>query len=103
MKLKSEILKDQNEKIISTEEFIYNDIGKIVRQDYKDDTGNRKFYKTFEYDENGNCIRTCEFSDNNEIQVSYEYTYDKNNNQIKTIIIRIFVRTKAGAAHRTSK
>jgi hypothetical protein len=85
LKLKSEILSDQNGKIISIEEFVYNDIGKVVRQDYKDDTGNRKFYKTFEYDTNGNCIRTCEFADNNEIQVSFEYSYDNNNNQIKTI------------------
>ena len=85
LELKSEILKDQNGKIISIEEFVYNDNGKVVRQDYKDDTGNRKFYKTFEYDTNGNCIKTYEFSDNNEIQVSFEYTYDINNNKIKTI------------------
>lgn len=56
MKLKSEILKDKNGKTISIEEFVYNDIGKIERQDYKDETGNLKFYKKFEYDENGNCI-----------------------------------------------
>lgn len=85
MKLKSEILKDQNGKIISIEEFIYNDSGKIVRQDYKDGTGNCKFYKTFKYDTNGNCIKTCEFAGNNEIQASFEYSYDNNNNQIKTI------------------
>lgn len=85
MKLASEIIRDQKGKILSWEEFFYNDLGKIVRQDYKDDTGNRKFYKTFKYDENGNCTRTCEFSDNNEIQVSFEYSFDNNNNQIKTI------------------
>lgn len=85
MKLTSEIIKDQKGKILSWEEFVYNDIGKVVRQDYKDDKGKRKFYKSFEYDELGNCIRTCEFSDNNEIQVSFEYSYDNNNNQIKAI------------------
>ncbi len=85
MKLKSQILKDQNGKIISIEEFVYNDISKIVRQDFKDDTGTRKFYKTFEYDENGNCIKTYEYSDDNELQVSFEYRYDNNNNQIKAI------------------
>ena len=85
MKLASEIIKDQKGKILSWEEFVYNDIGKVVRQDYKDENGKRNFYKTFEYDEFGNCIRTCDFSDNNEIQVSFEYSYDNNNNQIKTI------------------
>lgn len=85
MKLKSETLKDKNGKTISIEEFVHNDIGKIERKDYKDENRNRKFYKTFEYDENGNCIKTCEYSDNNEIQVSFEYSYDNNNNQIKTI------------------
>ncbi len=85
MKLKSEILKDQNGKVISIEEFVYNDIGKIDRQDFKDDTGTRKFYKTFEYDENGNCINIYEYSDNNELQVSFEYRYDNSNNQIKAI------------------
>lgn len=67
LKLKSEILRDKNDKTISIEEFVYNDIGKVVRQDYKEENGNRKFYKTFEYDENGNCIKTYEFSDKNEI------------------------------------
>jgi len=85
LKLKSEILKDKNGKTISIEEFVYNDIGKIERQDYKDETGNLKFYKKFEYDENGNCIKTIEYSDNDEIQVSFEYDYDTNNNQIKAI------------------
>ena len=85
MRLKSEILKDKNGKTISIEEFVYNDIGKIERQDYKDENGNLKFYKTFEYDENGNCIKTIEYSGNNEVQVSFEYDYDTNNNQIKAI------------------
>lgn len=85
MKLSSEIIKDKKGKILSWEEFVYNDIGKIVRQDYKDDTGNLKFYKTFEYDESGNCIKTSEFSADNEIQVTFEYSYDNNNNSIKTI------------------
>lgn len=85
MKLKSEILKDKNGNTISIEEFVYNDFGKIVRQDYKDGNGSRQFYKTFEYDEKGNCIKTVEFSDNDEIQVSFEYSYDNNDNQVKTI------------------
>jgi hypothetical protein len=45
--LKSEILKDKNGKTISIEEFVYDDIGKIARQDYKDENGNLKYYKTF--------------------------------------------------------
>lgn len=85
MKLKSEILKDKNGRIISIEEFIYNDIGKIERQDYKDETGNLEFYKTFEYDKIGNCIKTIEYSYNKEVQVIFEYDYDTNNNQIKAI------------------
>lgn len=85
MNLASEIIKDQQGKIVSWEEFVYNDIGKVVRQDYKDDKGKRKFYKTFEYDEFGNCVRTCEFADSDEIQVSFEYSFDTNNNHIKTI------------------
>ena len=85
MKLASEIIKDQNGKIHSWEEFVYNDIGKVVRQDYKDENGKRNFYKTFEYDLNGNCIRTIEYSDTDELQVSFEHSYDNNNNQIKTI------------------
>lgn len=85
MKLKSKILKDKNGKTISIEEFVYNDLCEIIRQDYKDENGKRSFYKTFEYDLNGNCIKTNEFSDNNEIQVSFEYSYDSNNNQIKAI------------------
>lgn len=85
MKLKSEILKDKNGKTISIEEFVYNDLGKIIRQDYKDKNGKRNFYKTFEYDENGNCIRTVEYSDIDELQVSFEYFYDNDNNQIKAI------------------
>ncbi|GAB3298258.1 hypothetical protein GCM10027511_13400 [Hymenobacter humi] len=71
MKLKSEILKDGNGKIISIEEFVYNNIGQVIRQDYKDNNGSRSFYKTSEYDENGNCIRTYVFSDDNEIQVIF--------------------------------
>ena len=85
MKLKSEISKDKNGKIISIEEFVYNDQGQIIRQDYKDKNGNRNFYKAFEYDLKGNCIRTFEYSDNDELQVSFEYSYDNNNNQIKAI------------------
>ena len=85
MKLASEIIKDKKGKILSWEEFVYNDTGKVVRQDYKDDKGSRKFYKTFEYDLNGNCIRTIEYSDTDELQVSFEHSYDNNNNQIKTI------------------
>lgn len=85
MKLKSEISKDKNGKIISIEEFVYNDQGQIIRQDYKDKNGNRNFYKVFEYDLKGNCIRTFEYSDNDELQVSFEYSYDNNNNQIKAI------------------
>lgn len=85
MKLKSEILKDNNGKTISIQEFAYNDLGKIIRQDYKDENGNRTFYKTFEYDTNGNCIRTIEYSDTDELQVSFEYSYDNDNNQIKAI------------------
>ena len=85
MKLKSEILKDKNGKTISIKEFVYNENGKVIRQDYKDENGKRTFYKTFEYDDNGNCIKTSEYSDNNEIQVSFEYSYDNNNNQVKAI------------------
>lgn len=85
MKLKSEISKDKNGKIISIEEFVYNDQGQIIRQDYKDKNGNRNFYKAFEYDLKGNCIRTFEYSDYDELQVSFEYSYDNNNNQIKAI------------------
>ena len=85
MKLKSEISKDKNGKTISIEEFVYNDQGQIIRQDYKDKNGNRNFYKAFEYDLKGNCIRTFEYSDNDELQVSFEYGYDNNNNQIKAI------------------
>lgn len=85
MKLKSQILKDKNGKTISIEEFVYNDLGKIIRQDFKDENGKRTFYKTFEYDENGNCIRTVEYSDTVELQVSFEYSYDNDNNQIKAI------------------
>lgn len=85
MKLKSEILKDTNGKTISIEEFVYNDLSEIIRQDYKDENGKRNFYKTFEYDENGNCIRTVEYSDTDELQVSFEYSYDNDNNQIKAI------------------
>jgi len=85
LKLKSEILKDKNGKTISIEEFLYNNIDKIERQDYKDENGNLKFYKIFEYDENGNCFKTIEYSVSDEIQVSFEYGYDNSNNQIKTI------------------
>ena len=85
MNLASEIIKDQQGKIVSWKEFVYNDIGKVVRQDYKDDKGKRKFYKTFEYDEFGNYVRTCEFADSDEIQVTFEYSFDTNNNHIKTI------------------
>lgn len=85
MKLKSEILKDEDGKTISIAEFVYDDIGRIERKDYKDENGNRKFYKTFEYDKNGNCIKTCEYSENNELQLSFEYDYDDNRNQIKAI------------------
>lgn len=85
MNLVSQIIKDQQGKILSWEEFVYNNIGKIVRQDYKDDKGKRKFYKTFEYDNFGNCVRAFEFADSDEIQVSFEYSFDNNNNHIKTI------------------
>ncbi|CAN5395158.1 hypothetical protein BH09BAC4_BH09BAC4_33760 [soil metagenome] len=85
MKLKSEILKDKNGKTISIEEFVYNDLVEIIRQDYKDENGRRNFYKTFEYDLNGNCIRTFEYSNTDKLQVSFEHSYDNNNNQIKTI------------------
>ena len=85
MKLKSEILKDKNGKTISIEEFVRNEKGQIIRQDYRDENGKRNFYKTFEYDLIGNCIRTFEYSDNNELQVSFQYSYDNKNNQIKAI------------------
>lgn len=85
MKLKSKILKEKNGKTISIEEFVYNDLGKIIRQDFKDENGKLTFYKTFEYDENGNCIRTVEYSDTDELQASFEYSYDNDNNQIKAI------------------
>ncbi|MDT3738806.1 MAG: hypothetical protein RO257_04820 [Candidatus Kapabacteria bacterium] len=85
LKLKSEILLDKNGKTISIEEFVYNDIGKIVRQHYKDVNGKLQFYKTFEYDKNGNCIQTFEYSDKDELQVCFEYTYDNDNNQIKAL------------------
>ena len=85
MKLKSEILKDNNGKTISIEEFVYNDLGEIIRQDYKDENGKRNFYMAFEYDLNGNCIRTIEYSDTDELQVSFEYSYDNDNNQVKAI------------------
>jgi hypothetical protein len=85
MKLVSEIIKTQKGIIISWEEFVYNELGNVFRQDFKDKTGKRKFYKTFNYDESGNCIMICEVADNNEIQVSFEYSYDKDNNQIKAI------------------
>lgn len=85
MKLKSEILKDKNSKTISIEEFVYNDLGNVIRQDYKDEKGKRNFYKIFEYGENGNCIRIVEYSDTDELQVSFEYSYDNDNKQIKAI------------------
>jgi hypothetical protein len=85
LKLKSEILKDQNGKTISIEEFAYNDLGEIIRQDYKDENGKLSFYKTFEYDLNGNCIRAIEYSDTDELQGSFEYSYDNDNTQVKAI------------------
>ncbi len=85
MKLKFEILKDKNGKTISIEEFVYNDLGEIIRQDYQDENGKLNFYKTFEYDKNGNCIRTVEYSDTDELHVSFEYSYDNDDNQIKAI------------------
>lgn len=85
MKLKSEILKDKGGKVISIEDFVYNDLGELVRQDYKDNSGNLQYFKTFEYDEKGNCIKTTDFSNDNEFQGSIEYTYDTNNTQIKAI------------------
>lgn len=85
MKLASEIIKDQKGRIHSWEEFVYNDIGKVIRQDYKDENGKRNFYKTFEYDLDGNSIRIIEYSDTDEMQVSFEHSYDNNKNQIKTI------------------
>lgn len=85
MKLKSEILKDKNGKTISIEEFVHNDLGHLTKQIYKDEMGNLKYYRTFEYDEKENCIRTTDFSDDNQFQGSFEYTYDDNNNQIKEI------------------
>jgi hypothetical protein len=85
LRLKFEISKDKNGKTISIEEFIYNDQGQIIRQEYKDENGKRNFYKAFEYDFKGNCIRTFEYSDNDELQVSFEYSYDNENNQIKAI------------------
>jgi hypothetical protein len=85
LKLKSDILKDKNGKTISIAEFVYNDHGKIIRQDYKDENGKRTFYKIFEFDTNGNCFRIVEYSDTDEQQVSFEYSYDNDNNQIKAI------------------
>jgi hypothetical protein len=85
LKLKSEISKDKNGKTISIEEFVYNELGEIIRQDYKDEKGKQNFYKTFEYDDNGNCIRIFEYSETDELQVSFEYSYDNENNQIKAI------------------
>jgi hypothetical protein len=85
LKLKSEILKDKDGKINSIEEFVYNDLGKIIRQDSKDENGSLKYYKTFEYDKNENCVRTLEYSAADELQVSFEFTYDNDNNQIKAI------------------
>ncbi len=85
MKIKSEIIKDKNGKTISVEEFVFNEQGQIIRQDYIDEDGKRNFYKVFEYDLKGNCIRTFEYSDNDELQVSFEYFYDESNNQIKAI------------------
>lgn len=85
MRLKSEIFKDKNGKTISIEEFVYNGFGLLTKQIFKDDLGNLKYYKTFEYDEKENHIKTTDFSDDNQFQGSFEYTYDTNNTQIKTI------------------
>lgn len=85
MKLKSEIQKDKNDKTISIEEFVYNDFGLLTKQVFKDDLGNLKYYKTFEYDEKENCIKTTGFSNDNQFQGSFEYTYDTLGNHIKTI------------------
>jgi urease beta subunit len=85
LKLKSKRVKDKNGKIISIEEFVYDEFYKIKRQDYKDEDGQLKFYKTFEYDENENCTKTVEYSGDHIIQVSFEYQYDNTNNQIKAI------------------
>lgn len=85
MKLKSEIQKDKNGKTISIEEFVYNDFGLVTKQIFKDNLGNLKYYKTFEYDEKENCIKTTDFSNDNQFQGSFEYTYDTLGNQIKTI------------------
>ena len=85
MRLKSEIFKDKNGKTISIEEFVYNGFGLLTKQIFKDDLGNLKYYKTFEYDEKENYIKTTDFSDDNQFQGSFEYTYDTNNTQIKTI------------------
>lgn len=85
MKIKSEIIKDKNGKTISIEEFVFNEQGQIIRQDYIDEDGKRNFYKAFEYDLKGKSIRTFEYSDNDELQVSFEYFYDESNYQIKAI------------------
>ena len=85
MRLKSEIFKDKNGKTISIEEFVYNGFGLLTKQIFKDELGNLKYYKTFEYDEKENCIKTTDFSNDNQFQGSLEYTYDTNNTQIKTI------------------
>jgi hypothetical protein len=85
LKLKSEILKDKNGITISIEEFVYNDFGLLTKQIFKDNLGNLKYYKAFEYDEKENCIKATDFSNDNQFQRSFEYTYDTNNNQIKTI------------------
>jgi hypothetical protein len=61
LKLKSEILKDKNGKTISIEEFMYNDFGLITKQIFKDNLGNLKYYKTFEYDDKENCIKATDF------------------------------------------
>ncbi len=84
MKLKSEILKDKNNKIISIEDFEYNRNGKLFKQTFKDENGKRRFYKVLEYDKDENCIKKTEYSNNNTIQVSFEYYYD-GKNLIKTI------------------
>lgn len=85
LKLKTEILKDKKGKIISIEEFVYNNSDKLIRQNFKDNSANLKNYTTFEYDEKGNCIKTLSFSNQNEFQGSFEYTYNSNNNVIRTI------------------
>ncbi|ESU18409.1 hypothetical protein FCR2A7T_29820 [Flavobacterium cauense R2A-7] len=85
VKLRTEILKDKKGKIISIEEFVYNSYDKLIRQNFKDNSQNLKYYTTFEYNEKGNCIKTINFSKENEFQGSFEYTYNSSNNIVKTI------------------